>query len=452
MAAAICPTGRWAPRAGTLTKKTRASTSASRSTPASTFFDTADVYSIGLSEEITGAHLKEMAVRDQIVVATKVHGVMGPSPNQRGLSRKHIIEACDNSLRRLQMDYVDLYQIHRWDPKTPIEETLDALDSLVRAGKVRYLGASSMAAWQLSKALYTAKENGWHRFVSMQNHYNLVYREEERETIPLCVDQGLAVIPWSPLARGFLTGNRRRDGDATTRATVDTFAKDMYHSEDDFVIADAVAAVAKKRGVSAAQIACAWVLQAPGVTAPIIGATKAAHLKDVIGAVDLKLTAEEIAALEKTLSSAQHPGPRPTLREEHVEARLKSLCVANRPPDLTTRRRLPRLKGNSLVLAVVEKYVDISWSVAEAPKQERDLPPVVDTVHRRMLQKIATPHGIRRSAKREFPKLVKIAVLQGREKRSHIRLDLAPLVRQRSHRGIVRCNQCRTTLCATAAV
>ena len=298
MAAAIFRTGRSAPRAGTSIEKTRASTSASLDAGIN-FFDTADVYSIGLSEEITGAHLKELAVRDHIVVATKVHGVMGPSPNQRGLSRKHIIEACDNSLRRLQMDYVDLYQIHRWDPKTPIEETLDALDSLVRAGKVRYLGASSMAAWQLSKALYTAKENGWHRFVSMQNHYNLVYREEERETIPLCADQGLAIIPWSPLARGFLTGNRRRDGDATTRATVDTFAKDMYHSEDDFAVADAVTNVAKTRGVSAAQIACAWVLQAPGVTAPIIGATKAAHLKDVIGAVDLKLTTEEIAALEK---------------------------------------------------------------------------------------------------------------------------------------------------------
>src|SRR6185295_8315389 len=223
----------------------------------------------------------------------------GPSPNQRGLSRKHIIEACEKSLRRLQMDYVDLYQIHRWDFKTPIDETLEALDSLVRSGKVRYLGASSMAAWQLSKALYLAKENHWHRFVSMQNHYNLVYREEERETIPLCMDQRMAIIPWSPLARGFLTGNRKRDGYATTRATVDTFAKDMYHSEDDFVIADTVAAVAKKRGVSPAQIACAWVLQAPGITAPIIGATKAEQIKDLIGAVDLKLTAEEIATLEK---------------------------------------------------------------------------------------------------------------------------------------------------------
>ena len=176
------------------------------------FFDTADVYSAGQSEQITGFYLKEMAVRDEIIVATKVHGVMGKSPNMRGLSRKHIIEGCENSLRRLQMDYVDLYQIHRWDPVTPIQETLEALDSLVRAGKVRYLGASSMAAWQLSKALYTAKENGWHRFSAMQNHYNLVYREEEREMIPLCMDQGLAVIPWSPLARGFLTGTRRRDG------------------------------------------------------------------------------------------------------------------------------------------------------------------------------------------------------------------------------------------------
>jgi aryl-alcohol dehydrogenase (NADP+) len=217
------------------------------------------------------------------------------------------------------MDYVDLYQIHRWDPHTPIEETLEALDSLVRAGKVRYLGASSMAAWQLSKSLFLAKENHWHRFVSMQNHYNLVYREEERETIPLCMDQGLAVIPWSPLARGFLTGNRKRDGDATTRATVDTFAKDMYRSEEDFVIADAVAAVAKKRNVSPAQIACAWVLQAPGITAPIIGATKADQLKDLIGAVDLKLSAEEIAALEKpyrphTILGHAQPSPKSMLR------------------------------------------------------------------------------------------------------------------------------------------
>ena len=263
------------------------------------FFDTADVYSAGQSEEITGFYLNEMASRDEIVVATKVHGVMGHSPNKRGLSRKHILEACDNSLRRLNMDFIDLYQIHRWDDGTPIEETLDALDSLVRAGKVRYLGASSMAAWQFSKALYTSREHGWHRFDTMQNHYNLVYREEEREMIPLCLDQKVALIPWSPLARGFLTGTRKRDGGLTTRSEVDTFAKDMYYSEDDFKVADAVADVAKKRGVSAAQVALAWVLQAPGITSPIIGTTKAGQLKDLTGAIDLKLTAEEVAALEK---------------------------------------------------------------------------------------------------------------------------------------------------------
>ncbi len=263
------------------------------------FFDTADVYSAGQSEEITGHYLKEMASRDDVVVATKVHGPMGHSPNKRGLSRKHILEACENSLRRLQMDYVDLYQIHRWDPVTPIEETLEALDSLVRAGKVRYLGASSMAAWQLSKALYLAKENGWHRFVAMQNHYNLVYREEEREMIPLCMDQGLALIPWSPLARGFLTGTRNRESGSTQRSQVDSFAKDMYYREDDFAVADAVAGVAQRRAVTPAQVACAWVLQAPGVTSPIIGATKPRHLKELIAAVDLKLGPEEIAEVEK---------------------------------------------------------------------------------------------------------------------------------------------------------
>jgi aryl-alcohol dehydrogenase-like predicted oxidoreductase len=263
------------------------------------FFDTADVYSVGQSEQITGAYLREMASRDDIVVATKVHGAMGPGPNRRGLSRKHIIEACENSLRRLGMDYVDLYQIHRWDPGTPIEETLDALDSLVKAGKVRYLGASSMAAWQLSKALHVAREHGWHRFISMQNHYNLIYREEEREMIPLCMDQGLAIIPWSPLARGFLTGTRKREGGSTARAENDTFAKDMYYSEDDFAVADAVADVARRRGSTPAQVACAWVLQAPGITAPIVGATKTQHLKELIAAIEVKLSADEIAALEK---------------------------------------------------------------------------------------------------------------------------------------------------------
>jgi aryl-alcohol dehydrogenase (NADP+) len=252
-----------------------------------------------LSEEITGIYLKEMASRDDVVVATKVFGNMGKSPNKKGLSRKHIIEGCESSLRRLGMDFIDLYQIHRWDFNTPIEETLEALDSLVRAGKVRYLGASSMAAWQFSKALYLAKEHGWHRFVAMQNHYNLVYREEEREMIPLCIDQGVGLIPWSPLARGFLTGTRHRDGGSTTRSQVDTFAKDMYYSEDDFQVADAVAAVAKQRGVSAAQVACAWVLQAPGITSPIIGVTKTNHLQDLIASVDLKLSADEVASLEK---------------------------------------------------------------------------------------------------------------------------------------------------------
>ncbi len=263
------------------------------------FFDTADVYSVGASEEITGFYLNEMASRDDVVVATKVHGVMGPGPNRKGLSRKHIIEACENSLRRLQMDYVDLYQIHRWDSLPEIEETLDALDSLVRSGKVRYLGASSMAAWQLSKALYTAKEHGWYRFVSMQNHYNLIYREEEREMIPLCMDQGMAIIPWSPLARGFLTGTRTQDGGSTARSQNDGFAKQMYFTDADFAVADAVAELARARGVSAAQVACAWVLQAPGITAPIIGATKPAQLKELIAAADLKLSADEVAALEK---------------------------------------------------------------------------------------------------------------------------------------------------------
>src|SRR5271154_2360226 len=264
------------------------------------FFDTADVYSNGGSEEITGRWLGEMAARDDIVLATKLHGAMGPGPNKRGLSRKHVIEACENSLRRLKMDYIDLYQIHRWDFTTPIEETLDALDSLVRAGKVRYLGASSMAAWQFGKALSTAKEHGWHRFVAMQNHYNLIYREEEREMIPLCIDNGVGLIPWSPLARGFFAGNREKGGGgATARAKTDDFAKNMYFREYDFEVLSVVEQIAKERSVTPSQIACAWILQAPGVTAPIIGATKLGHLKEAIAAVDVKLTADEVAALEK---------------------------------------------------------------------------------------------------------------------------------------------------------
>jgi aryl-alcohol dehydrogenase (NADP+) len=264
------------------------------------FFDTADVYSTGVSEEITGRWLGEMASRDEVVLATKVNGAMGPGPNRRGLSRKHILEACDASLRRLKTDFIDLYQIHRWDFKTPIEETLEALDSLVHAGKVRYLGASSMAAWQFSKALYTARTRGWHRFVSMQNHYNLVYREEEREMIPLCIDQGVGVIPWSPLARGFLAGNRQAGGSGETlRAKTDEIARGMYFRDSDFAVADAAAAIARERSVTPAQIACAWILQAPGVTAPIIGATKLNHVKELIAAAEITLNKEEVAALEQ---------------------------------------------------------------------------------------------------------------------------------------------------------
>jgi aryl-alcohol dehydrogenase (NADP+) len=265
------------------------------------FFDTANVYSVGVSEEVTGRWLNEMANRDEIVVATKVYGPMSSGQNRGGLSRKAILQSCDASLKRLRMDYIDLYQIHRFDFTGPLEETLEALDSLVRAGKVRYLGASSMAAWQFAKALFLQKEHGWHRFVSMQNHYNLVYREEEREMNPLCIDQGVGLIPWSPLARGFLAGNRSAadKGGETVRAKSDEFAKDMYFRESDFEVLGAVEKVAQQRGVAPSQIACAWILQAPGVSAPIIGATKLKHLKESIEAISIKLSAEEVSELEK---------------------------------------------------------------------------------------------------------------------------------------------------------
>jgi aryl-alcohol dehydrogenase (NADP+) len=241
-----------------------------------------------------------MASRDEIVLATKVHGPMGSGHNRAGLSRKHILEACDASLRRLKTDYIDLYQIHRFDFTTPLEETLDALDSLVRAGKVRYLGASSMAAWQFQKALGLQRQNGWHRFVTMQNHYNLVYREEEREMIPLCIEEGVGLIPWSPLARGFLAGNRTKSStEPTARAKTDDFAKSMYFRDYDFEVLDAVEKAAKNRGVTPAQIACAWIMAAPGVTSPIIGATKLNQLTELYKAVDIKLSADEIASLEK---------------------------------------------------------------------------------------------------------------------------------------------------------
>jgi aryl-alcohol dehydrogenase-like predicted oxidoreductase len=263
------------------------------------FFDTADVYSLGRSEEVTGALLRELASRHDYVLATKVFFPVEKGRNRRGLSRKHVLEACDASLRRLGTDFIDLYQIHRWDPATPAEETMDALDALVRAGKVRYIGASSMAAWQLARALHTAERQGGHRFVSMQNHYNLVYREEEREMVPLCLDQGVGMIPWSPLARGFLAGNRTRDGKRhTTRAASDEFGDSLY-SVDDFDVVDQVYAVAEGRGLPPAQIALAWLLHKPGVTAPIVGATKLQHLEDAIASVDVPLSEDEIKLLEQ---------------------------------------------------------------------------------------------------------------------------------------------------------
>ena len=258
------------------------------------FFDTANVYSLGVSEEVTGRALRDFAKRDQVVIATKVFNKMGTGPNDHGLSRKHILDAIEASLRRLGTDYVDLYQIHRWDKGTPIEETMEALNDVVRAGKARYIGASSMFAWQFAKAQFTAATHGWSRFVTMQNHYNLVYREEEREMIPLCRDQGVGLIPWSPLARGFLAGNRTHDkkGD-TTRSATDPFAHKMYYQASDFAIVERVRELAQKRGVSNAQIALAWILQQPGVTAPIIGASKPHHLDDALAALELKLSDDE---------------------------------------------------------------------------------------------------------------------------------------------------------------
>jgi aryl-alcohol dehydrogenase-like predicted oxidoreductase len=265
-----------------------------------TFFDTADVYSAGASEVATGRLVPKYIARDEVVIATKVNGQMTPGPNGRGLSRKHVMSAIDASLRRLGMDYVDLYQIHRWDPHTPIEETMEALHDVVRAGKARYIGASSMYAWQFAKAQHVADRNGWTRFVSMQNHYNLVYREEEREMIPLCLDQGVGVIPWSPLARGFLTGTRTRSGERrTTRAETDKFTDSLYGRPEDFDVADRVAEVAEGRGVPPAQLALAWLMHRPGVTAPIVGATKLEHLEDALAAADLDMADDDMARLEE---------------------------------------------------------------------------------------------------------------------------------------------------------
>lgn len=263
------------------------------------FFDSADMYSLGVSEEVTGRLLKEVAPRHEYVLATKVYMPMSDDVNDRGLSRKHIMTAIDNSLRRLDVDYVDLYQIHRWDVTTPIEETMEALHDVVKAGKALYIGASSMYAWQFAKAQYTADLNGWTRFVSMQNHYNLVYREEEREMNPLCLDQGVGLIPWSPLARGFLAGNRKRGAEGPTkRAKSDGFAHQMYYADADFDVVDQVVAIAERRGVTPAQVALAWLLHKPGVTSPIIGATKMHHLEEAVAAVKIDLSAEEITQLE----------------------------------------------------------------------------------------------------------------------------------------------------------
>ena len=264
------------------------------------FFDTADMYSQGESERNLGRAMKDLAPgRDRVVIATKVFFPLGDDPNQKGLSRKHIMHAIDASLERLGMDYVDLYQIHRYDYETPIEETLEALHDVVKSGKARYIGASSMFAWQFAQMQYTADRLGLTRFVSMQNHYNIVYREEEREMIPFCIDQGIGLIPWSPLARGFVMGNRRkedRSGD-TIRAQSDEYAQKLYYQDSDFQIVDRITEVAKQRGVSNAQIALAWVLAQPGITAPIIGASKMEQLEDLVKALDVKLTPEEIKAL-----------------------------------------------------------------------------------------------------------------------------------------------------------
>jgi 1-deoxyxylulose-5-phosphate synthase len=265
-----------------------------------TFFDTADVYNGGASEVITGRLLGKFFERDQIVVATKVCMPTGPGENDRGLSRKHIMASIDGSLRRLDMDYVDLYQIHRWDYRTPIEETMRALDDVVRSGKARYIGASSMFAWQFAKAQQVADRQGGTRFVSMQNHYNLLYREEEREMIPQCIDQGVGVLPWSPLARGVLAGNRTRSGERrTTRAGSDPFNDAMYGSDADFDVVDRAAEVAAARGVPSAQVALAWLLQRRGVTAPIVGATRPEHLNDALAAEEIELSADEVKQLEE---------------------------------------------------------------------------------------------------------------------------------------------------------
>jgi aryl-alcohol dehydrogenase-like predicted oxidoreductase len=275
------------------------------------FFDTADMYSLGVSEEVVGRALKDFAPRKDVVIATKVYWPTGNGPNDRGLSRKHIMDSIDASLQRLGTDYVDLYYIHRWDYETPIEETLETLNDLVRMGKVRYLGASSMHAWQFMKALGLADQHGWSRFVVMQNHYNLIHREEEREMMPLCREEGIGVIPWSPLARGFLAGNRKRgDRGVTTRDGSDQMAYDFYFQDTDFQILDRVTELAEKKEVKPAQIALAWLLHQPAITTPVIGFSKMYQLEEAVGALDINLSPEECAFLEELYE------PRPALEYE----------------------------------------------------------------------------------------------------------------------------------------
>jgi aryl-alcohol dehydrogenase (NADP+) len=264
------------------------------------FFDSADMYSLGVSEEVTGRALRDFSKREEVVIATKVWFPLKEGPNYGGLSRLNIMRSIDDSLRRLGTDYVDMYQIHRWDYDTPLEETLEALHDVVKAGKARYIGASSMHAWQFAKALYTADLHGWTRFVSMQNHYNLVYREEEREMNPLCLEEGVGLIPWSPLARGFLAGNRPRAGDGpTSRADSDKLAHEYYYQESDFTIVDRVVELSQRHGISPAQIALAWMLNKPGIVAPIIGASKMPHLEEAVAALEIELSAEEMEYLEE---------------------------------------------------------------------------------------------------------------------------------------------------------
>ena len=265
------------------------------------FFDTADIYSDGVSEEVTGRALKKFGVRrEEVVIATKVFNPMGPTANERGTSKKHIRHAIDASLQRLGIDYVDLYQIHRHDSTTPVEETLEALTDVITQGKALYIGASSMYAWEFAKYLYTADAHGFARFATMQNHYNLIYREEEREMIPLCREEKVGLIPWSPLARGFLAGNRQRgDKGDTVRAKSDDFAHRLYYQEGDYVVVDRITELAKKRDIPNAQIALAWMLHKPGISSPIIGATKQHHIEDAVKALEVKLTAEEIGYLEE---------------------------------------------------------------------------------------------------------------------------------------------------------